>query len=109
MEQRIVDFIAALRSSGVRVSLAESTDAFRAINHIGVIERSEFKSALHATLVKDAKDTPTFEALFPIFFGSGGPPPVHPPPGPPPPEAQRPVGAPPPPAPPRRCSTRPAT
>ncbi len=78
MEQRIVDFIAALRSAGVRVSLAESADAFRAVNHIGVLERREFKSALHTTLVKDAKDTPAFEALFPIFFGSGGPPMLNP-------------------------------
>ncbi|MBI5879783.1 MAG: VWA domain-containing protein [Chloroflexi bacterium] len=74
MEQRIVDFIAALRAAGVRVSIAESADAFRAVNHIGVLERGEFKSALRATLVKDAKDTPTFESLFPLFFGSGGPP-----------------------------------
>ena len=30
MEERMVDFVHALRASGVRVSLAESEDAFRA-------------------------------------------------------------------------------
>jgi len=35
MDQRIVEFIAGLRAAGVRVSLAESADAFRAIEQLG--------------------------------------------------------------------------
>lgn len=31
-------------------------------------------SALRATLIKDARDIPVFEKLFPLFFGSGQPP-----------------------------------
>lgn len=74
MDQRIVEFIAGLRAAGVRVSLAESADAFRAVENIGVIDRDLFRAALRTTLVKEAVDIPQFEKLFPIYFGSGGPP-----------------------------------
>ncbi len=74
MEQRIVDFIAGLRAAGVRVSLAESADAMRAIEHVGVTKREMFRLALRTTLVKEANDGPTFDKLFPLYFGSGGPP-----------------------------------
>ena len=56
MDLRIVQFIAALRASGVRISLAESEDAFRAIEQMGVQEREAFRISLRATLVKDAED-----------------------------------------------------
>lgn len=78
MEQRILDFIAGLRAAGVRVSLAESSDAFRAIEEVGVMERDTFRSALRATLVKEASDLPLFEQLFPLYFGNGGPPLINP-------------------------------
>ena len=39
MDIRIVQFISALRAVGVRVSLAESTDAFRAIDEMGIKDR----------------------------------------------------------------------
>ncbi len=74
MDQRIVEFIAGLRAAGVRVSLAESADAFRAIDHLGVMDRDLFRAALRTTLVKDAADVPEFEKLFPFYFSSGGPP-----------------------------------
>ncbi len=74
MDQRIVQFIAALRASGVRVSLAESKDAFEAIQHMGVAERETFRISLRSSLIKNAKDLPQFEQLFPLFFHSGQPP-----------------------------------
>lgn len=70
MEERIVKFIAALRSAGVRVSLAESADAFRAVDSLGVKDRETFRLCMQATLVKDASNLPVFEELFPIFFGN---------------------------------------
>jgi uncharacterized protein len=70
MEDRIVRFIAALRAGGVRVSLAESADAFRAVENLGVEEREAFRLSLRATLVKDASSIPIFEELFPLFFDS---------------------------------------
>jgi uncharacterized protein with von Willebrand factor type A (vWA) domain len=77
MEQRIVDFIAGLRAAGVRVSIAESEDAFNAVRQIGVTHRRDFQDALRATLVKEAHDRPIFDRLFPLYFGSGGPPLVN--------------------------------
>lgn len=78
MDQRIVEFIAALRAAGVRVSLAESADAFRATEVVGVQQRDLFKSALSTTLIKEEPDQEVFEKLFPYYFGSGGPPLLNP-------------------------------
>ena len=74
MESRILQLIAALRASGVRVSLAESAEAFSAVDLMGIQDREHFRLSLRATLIKDMKDIPTFEKLFPLFFGSGQPP-----------------------------------
>ena len=74
MESRILQLIAALRASGVRVSLAESAEAFSAVDLMGIQDREQFRLSLRATLIKDIKDIPTFEKLFPLFFGSGQPP-----------------------------------
>src|SRR5512133_2993525 len=76
MDQRIAQFIAALRASGVRISLAESADAFQAIDKMGIEEKNLFRISLRSTLVKDAKDLETFEKLFPMFFQSSQPPPM---------------------------------
>lgn len=73
MDTRIVHFITALRASGVRISLAESQDAVYAIDALGIEDREVFRVSLKTTLVKEAKDGPTFEKLFPLFFGSGQP------------------------------------
>jgi uncharacterized protein with von Willebrand factor type A (vWA) domain len=77
MERRMVQFIAALRAKGVRVSLAESTDAFQAVEHLGIQDRERFRLTLRATLIKEARDIPIFERLFPLFFQSQEPPPLQ--------------------------------
>lgn len=74
MEARILQLISALRAGGVRVSLAESAEAFSAVDLMGIQDREQFRLALRATLIKDVKDLPTFDKLFPLFFGSGTPP-----------------------------------
>lgn len=74
MDKRIIDFIAGLRAVGVRVSMAESEDAFRATDCMGIQDREDFRHLLKATLVKEADDQPVFDQLFPLYFGSGGPP-----------------------------------
>ena len=70
MDDRIIRFVSALRAGGVRISLAESADAFRAVDMLGVQEREAFRLSLRATLVKDAVSLPTFDELFPLFFDS---------------------------------------
>lgn len=77
MEDRMIRFIAALRAGGVRVSLAESADAFRAVDNLGVQNRESFRLSLRATLVKDASSLPTFDELFPLFFDSSDSPPMQ--------------------------------
>ena len=74
MESRILQLIAALRASGVRVSLAESAEAFSAVDLMGIQDREHFRLSLRATLIKDLRDLPVFDKLFPLFFGTGQPP-----------------------------------
>lgn len=76
MEERIIKFISALRASGVRISLAESEDAFRAVDNMGIKSREKFRLSLRTTLIKDAENIPVFEELFPLFFGEGESPPM---------------------------------
>lgn len=76
MEERIIKFIAALRSAGVRISLAESTDALNAVDYIGIKDREAFRLSLKSTLVKEAYYLPIFEELFPLFFGHSKIPPL---------------------------------
>lgn len=71
MQERIIAFIKALRAAGVRVSLAESIDSFRALEALGITDRQLFHDALQATLVKDSRWHKPFEELFPLFFGTG--------------------------------------
>jgi uncharacterized protein with von Willebrand factor type A (vWA) domain len=74
MDDRLIAFIRGLRAAGVRISVAESADALRAIETIGVANKDLFRLALRATLVKEAQDLETFEELFPQYFGRGAPP-----------------------------------
>lgn len=74
MDERMVRFVAALRGAGVRVSLAESQDAFAAARALGVKDRSRFRSGLKAALVKQSDHGAAFEELFPLYFGVGSPP-----------------------------------
>ncbi|MCZ7667143.1 MAG: VWA domain-containing protein [Chloroflexi bacterium] len=62
-----------MRAAGVRVSLAESMDAMRAIEALGIQDKAIFKSSLRATLIKESQDFAAFDQLFPLYFGSGGP------------------------------------
>lgn len=73
MEDRIIDFVRGLRAAGVRVSIAESADAMRAVKVLGVMDKELFRQSLRATLVKESDDFAAFEELFPLYFGSGGP------------------------------------
>jgi uncharacterized protein with von Willebrand factor type A (vWA) domain len=68
MEQRIVEFANVLRRNGVRVSLSENVDVFRALERVGVEDRHLFRDALRATLIKRAGDIQSFEELFDFFF-----------------------------------------
>ncbi len=68
MQKRMIEFIRALRAAGLRISLAESQDAMFGVDETGVGDAAAFKSALKATLVKNQRDQPVFDAFFPLFF-----------------------------------------
>lgn len=68
MEDRIVEFSNVLRRNGVRVSLSENMDAFRALGLVGIRDPHLFRNALRTTLVKRASDVKPFEELFDFFF-----------------------------------------
>lgn len=76
MDERMIKFIAALRAGGVRISLAESEDAFRATQEVGVKNREVFKLGLRSTLIKEAQDLGVFEEMFPLFFDTAETPPL---------------------------------
>jgi uncharacterized protein len=73
MDDRIIDFVRGLRAAGVRVSMAESADAMRAVEVLGITDKELFRRSLRTTLVKESDDFAAFEELFPLYFGSGGP------------------------------------
>jgi uncharacterized protein len=68
MQDRIIEFSNVLRRNGVRVSLSENIDAFRAIDLLGIENPSLFRAALRSTLVKRTVDLRAFEELFDFFF-----------------------------------------
>ena len=84
MLTRLLEFNHALRSAGIPVAVSEGLDALRTIEHLDISDRSRFKAALAATLVKDAAQSNAFETLFDLYFGAGPGTPVPPEPAGPP-------------------------
>ena len=74
MDDRLIQFITALRSAGVRISVAESADALRAMAAAGITDREVFRLALRSTVVKEARDREKFDELFGSYFGPEAPP-----------------------------------
>ena len=68
MEKKIVEFTNLLRKAGVRVSVAESLDAFNAIDEMPLEDRELFKDALRTTMVKRGDDIDTYDRLFDLFW-----------------------------------------
>ena len=68
MQRRILDFTNILRRAGIRVSTAETLDAFKALEVLSIDDRELFRNALGATMVKRAADVSTFNELFDLFW-----------------------------------------
>jgi uncharacterized protein len=68
MDERLEDFAQLLRQNGLRVSPSEVADAVRASVLVGFEERTAFRGALRATLVKRGQDAPVFDRLFELYF-----------------------------------------
>lgn len=72
MDAKIVEFTALLRTNGLRVSMSEHLDAFRALAELGVGDRESFKDALRAAMVKRSIDVPVYDDLFDLYFSGLG-------------------------------------
>jgi len=66
-------FIQQLRDAGLPVSLTENLDAMEAVRAIPIGDRTTFKHALGATLVKNHQHWPAFETVFNVYFSMRGP------------------------------------
>lgn len=65
-------FVEELRRAGIPVSLTENLDAIEALRHLPLEDRSAFKYALAATLVKREAHWPAFETVFEVYFSARG-------------------------------------
>jgi uncharacterized protein with von Willebrand factor type A (vWA) domain len=68
----LAGFIGELREAGLPVSLTENLDAMEAVKHIPIEDRSAFKYALAATLVKNNAHWRAFETVFEVYFSLRG-------------------------------------
>jgi len=64
----ILGFLDAARAAGVRISVAESIDAFRALESVGFADRSAVKDALAVTVAKSREEKLLFEECFELYF-----------------------------------------
>ncbi len=67
-EENMAIFAALLRAEGLPLGTAELLDALRALEHIDIADRTAFKDALRATLVKSYHDLQVFEEAFERYF-----------------------------------------
>lgn len=68
MDRTLTNFIRALRNSEVRISTAETLDAFNAVELVGYEDRDFLKRTLSLVLPKTADEKETFENCFDQFF-----------------------------------------
>lgn len=68
MDRILTEFIRALRGSHIRVSTAESLDAFHAAELVGYQNRSLLKDSLAACLSKSELEKAYFDSCFERFF-----------------------------------------
>ena len=68
MQAKIIEFTNLLRKSGVRVSVAETIDAFESLDELSLDDREIFKDALRAAMVKRGDEIGTYDQLFDLFW-----------------------------------------
>ena len=68
MDRTLTNFIRALRNAEVRVSTAETLDAFSAVQLVGYRDRALLKRSLSLALPKTADEKEAFDTCFDQFF-----------------------------------------
>src|SRR4051812_34883190 len=84
MEGPLLDFFRAARGAGLRISPAESIDATRAAQVVGLADRARLKDTLSLVLAKTVEEKQAFAKVFDLFFRRGDfsqPPPADAAPG----------------------------
>lgn len=71
MEGPLLDFFRAARGAGLRISPAESIDAVRAVQVVGLADRARLKDTLSLVLAKTVEEKRAFDACFELFFHRG--------------------------------------
>src|SRR3981189_3348484 len=66
-------FVHELRAAGLPVSMTENLDAMRAVEQVGLEDRTLFKSALSAALIKHHQHQRAFDTVFDVYFALVGP------------------------------------
>src|ERR1700736_2910913 len=73
MRDNLHRFFRAARGAGVHVSPAESIDAMRAVEKVGVAERAILRDTLLLTLAKSEDEKKALGACFDLFFSQPEP------------------------------------
>src|SRR5258708_4739158 len=68
MNEPIVRFLRVARSAGIRVSVAESIDAFRALDLVGYEDRQAVKDTLGLVIAKTVDEKQRFADCFDLYF-----------------------------------------
>lgn len=66
--QRALTFARLLRRAGVKTTTGQAMDFVRAIEHIDISQREEFREAARACLITHKEDIPVFDQLFDAFW-----------------------------------------
>jgi uncharacterized protein len=66
--QRVLDFVAALRRSGLGSTQSEAIDAVRLLPHLDLLERRQLREALAAVTVTSSTHRRAFDELFDLYF-----------------------------------------
>src|SRR5947207_11646978 len=64
----LMAFARALKQLGVKVSLSQVLDASRAVEHVDLGERTDFRALLRANMISQKEDFPAFDMLFDCFW-----------------------------------------
>lgn len=68
----LTEFVDELRTMGVPVSMVEVLDAASAIEHTDLTDSANLRATLGATMIKNSRHYPAFDAAFDVFFGLAG-------------------------------------
>lgn len=68
---RLTGLVGALRAHGLRIGTAESVDAARAVEALGLADRDLLREGLAATLLHTTGGRPVFDAVFDLYFPRG--------------------------------------